>query len=162
MAYSKSISPLHNKIKASNNPNTSSHNCLRIKYSAVLMPSTLFSNRVINKITPAPNSMEKIARCVPSKKKLMTYQTFSLTVPSSFMTDKLSAAGSGNEKYGMFINKIPSNAMPLRLSRITILSLWLTGAAIAGAVALGSILSVVEVKNISGGEEYFCISRARK
>jgi hypothetical protein len=38
-------------------------------------------------------------------------------------------AECGNPKPGIFINNIPSMAMPRRLSRITILSPWLAGAA---------------------------------
>ena len=50
-------------------------------------------------------------------------------VPSSLFKVRLSDAGSGIAKKGMFIMRIPNNAIPLRLSMITMRSCWLTGAA---------------------------------
>ena len=59
----------------------------------------------------------------------MKYQVLKLTVPHSFRTEGSPITGSGKAKPGIFINKSPRIAIPLKESRRIIRSDWLTGAA---------------------------------
>ena len=55
-------------------------------------------------------------------------------MPDSFRTEGSYPTGPGNAKKGMFISKMPSIAIPRRLSSTMIRSDWLTGAPFKDAV----------------------------
>ena len=65
---------------------------------------------------PAPNNMENNALWLPSINHSIKYHVLKFLVPHSFKTDGSKCTGSGKAKPGIFINKIPRIAIPLKES----------------------------------------------